>query len=182
MSDLIISWVSPILPGRSLVGIPLGLAEAELERGLARYSIDEEGLLYQFHESPVLKLSRYFDDVEGRSGYVFDLFQSDIISLNKAGTPALSVTLKDGNVFAIKVYDFSFPGESASFFVYKGLLPSGVGLGGKISELLPFTVLEFDRGNEWFITDEGFGLVEVSGWGVPLDERIDQIVTAICIL
>jgi hypothetical protein len=181
MNSFSISWFAAISPGVSLAGIPLGLSEAEFESELAMYAIDDKQTLYRFEGSPVLKMARSEGGV-GECGYIFDLFESDVISLNKRGIPALTIQLRHGEVFAIKIYDFSFPGEPANDFVYKGLLHSNIGLGSVVAELMPYTSLEFDRGEGWFVTDESFGLVEVSGWGVPLEEEPLQVITAICVL
>ena len=60
-------------------------------------------------------------------------------------------------MYAVKVYDFSFPGEPAHRFVYKGLLSGGIGLGSLVSDILPFTSLEFDEAEEWFYTGRDYG-------------------------
>ncbi|MFJ4248018.1 hypothetical protein [Pseudomonas sp. NPDC089741] len=181
MNSFFISWVATIFPGVSLAGIPLGLTEAELESGLATYTVDDNKTLYRFEEGPVLKLTKYAGGA-GESGYVFDLYEDSVINLNKVGVPALSIQIECDKVCAIKVYDFSFPGEAASAFVYKGELSSNIGLGSILAGLTPFTSLEFDRAEAWFVTDEHFGFIEISGWGVPLEEEPRQLITAICVI
>ncbi|EPN31185.1 hypothetical protein A244_38005, partial [Pseudomonas syringae pv. actinidiae ICMP 18807] len=52
-----------------------------------------------------------------------------------------------------------------------------IGLGSLVSELLPYTQLEFDEAEEWFYTDDKYGEVEVTGLGVPLEH-----ISAICIV
>lgn len=181
MNSFSISWAATIYPGVSLAGIPLGLTETELESRLAAYTVDDEKTLYRFEEGPVLKLTQYAYGT-GESGYVFDLYDNSIISLNKVGIPALSIQISCGKVCAIKVYDFSFPSEPASAFVYKGVLNSNIRLGSVVAGLTPFTSLEFDRAEAWFITDENFGVIEISGWGVPLEHEPQQLITAICVI
>lgn len=55
-------------------------------------------------------------------------------------------------------------------------------MGSLVSDLLPFTSLEFDSAEEWFYTDQDYGGLEVTGWGVPLEDHPDQIVTALCVI
>ncbi|MGF6171432.1 hypothetical protein M2426_005065 [Pseudomonas moraviensis] len=181
MSNVSISWVATILPGRSLAGVPLGLAAPDLETWLAMYAIDEAKTLYKFEEGPILRLTKC-DNRKGEVGYVFYLYDNSVINSNKFGIPALSIMLKCNKVFALKVYDFSFPGEAASAFVYQGSLTSNIRLGSNVAELKKITSLDFDKGEGWFITDEKFGLIEVSGWGVPLEEEPQQLITAICVI
>jgi len=50
------------------------------------------------------------------------------------GTPALSIVIRDGAVFALKAYSFSFPGERTQELMYKGVLPIGIGLGSLVSD------------------------------------------------
>lgn len=49
-------------------------------------------------------------------------------------------------MIALKVYDFSFSGDLASEFFYKGLLSGRIGLGSPLSDVLALTSLEFDEG------------------------------------
>ncbi|MCV4344085.1 hypothetical protein OH707_23265 [Pseudomonas capsici] len=149
---------------------------------LSGYLIDEKNALYQFNDSPVLRLKFYGLDENGNGGYSFALSDASIINELKKFTPALSVMIKCGRVYAIKVYDFSFSGDLAENFIYKGVLPAGIGLGSLVSELLPFTSLEFDSAEEWFYTDQSYGGLEVTGWGVPLEDHPDQVVTALCVI
>jgi len=181
MSNISISWVATILPGKSLAGVPLGLAAADLETWLAMYAVDQAKTLYKFEEGPILRLTKC-DNRKGEGGYVFYLYDNGVINSNKFGVPALSIMLKCNKVFTLKVYGFSFPGEAANAFVYRGSITSNVRLGSKVAELKIFTSLEFDKSEGWFITDEEFGLVEVSGWGVPLEEEPQQLITAVCVI
>lgn len=43
-----ISWYAPVVPAKSLAGIPLLISVAEFERGLGRYLVEEGKALYQF--------------------------------------------------------------------------------------------------------------------------------------
>jgi hypothetical protein len=61
-------------------------------------------------------------------------------------------------------------------------LPEGIGLGGLVSDLLSFTALEFDEAEEWFYTDEDYGGLEVTGWGVFLEDHPNQVITALCVI
>lgn len=170
------------MPSVSLAGIPLHVDADVLKCVLLGYLVDGSSSLYQFADSPVLRLKLYNLNENGDGGYSFVLSDASVINdLNKF-TPALSVMIKSSKVCAVKVYDFSFPGEQAQNLIYKGALPEGIGFGGRVSDLLPFATLEFDEAEEWFYTDEDYGGLEVTGWGVSLEDHPDQIITALCVI
>ncbi|MHC5192160.1 hypothetical protein ACYSUW_00165 [Pseudomonas frederiksbergensis] len=176
------SWVAPIVPSVSLAGIPLHVDADVLKCVLLGCLVDEGNSLYQFDGSPVLRLKFYSLDEGGNGGYSFALADVSVVNdLNKF-IPALSVVIKSGEVCAVKVYDFSFSGEQAQSLIYKGTLPEGIGLGGLVSDLLSFTALEFDEAEEWFYTDEDYGGLEVTGWGVFLEDHPNQVITALCVI
>lgn len=181
-NDFSISWMAPIVPSKSLAGIPLDVNAEVLERVLLKYLVDPASLLYKFESAPDLRLRTYGLDEHGNGGYSFSLFDDAIINNVLKGTPALSIVVREGRVYAVKVYDFSFSGELAQEFVYKGVLPAGIGLGGLVSDLLPFTPLEFDESEEWFYASQNYNGLEITGWGVSLEERPDQIITAVCVI
>lgn len=112
---------------------------------------DKNSLRYRFKGAPDLCLSGYGLDECGNGGYSFSIFDDEFVSELKKGVPALSVLIRSGRVYAVKVYDFSFPNEPGHRFVYKGLLSECIGLGSLVSDILPFTSLEFDEAEEWFI-------------------------------
>ncbi|SHN31789.1 hypothetical protein SAMN05216593_1392 [Pseudomonas asturiensis] len=177
-----ISWMAAILPSVSLAGIPLYVDADVLKCVLSGYLVDEKNSLYQFNDSPELRLKFHGLDENGNGGYSFVLSDASVINALKKFTPALSIMIKGGRVHAIKVYDFSFPGELAQNFIYKGVLPNGTGLGSLVSDLLPFTSLVFDSAEEWLYTDQNYGGLEVTGWGVPLEDHPDQVITALCVI
>ncbi|MER0044482.1 MULTISPECIES: hypothetical protein [unclassified Pseudomonas] len=177
-----IVWDASIIPGVSLAGIPLHASAVDLEAVLSKYLTDKNSSLYRFEGAPELCLSRYGLDDRGNGGYSFSIFDDEIVSELKKGVPALSVLIRSGRVYAVKVYDFSFPGEPAHRLVYKGLLSECIGLGSLVSDILPFTSLEFDEAEEWFYTGRDYGALEVTGWGVPLEEQPNQLITAICVI
>ncbi|WP_256583071.1 hypothetical protein [Pseudomonas sp. HMWF032] len=177
-----VTWDAQIIPGVSLAGIPLHASAADLEAVLSRYLVDKNSLRYRFEGAPDLRLSWYGLEECGSGGYSFSLFDDEIVSEFKKGVPALSVLISGGRVCAVKVYDFSFPDEPAHRFVYKGLLSGSIGLGSLVSDILPFTGLEFDEAEEWFYTGRDYGVLEVTGWGVPLKEEPNQLITAICVI
>jgi len=177
-----VSWAAPIVPSISLAGIPLGVNAEVLGRVLLKNLVDVASQLYKFENAPILRLRTHGLDDFGNGGYSFSLFDDAVINNLLKGTPALSIMLREGKVYAIKVYDFSFSGEFSRELIYKGVLPARIGLGSLVSDLLPFTSLEFDSTEEWFNTDEDYGGLEVTGWGVPLEDHPDQIITALCVI
>lgn len=182
LENFSVTWDAPIVPGVSLAGIPLHASAIDLEAVFSRYLIDKSSLLYRFEGAPGLCLSWYGLDECGNGGYSFSIFDDEIVSEFRKGVPALSVLIRNGKVYAVKVYDFSFPGEPEHRFVYKGLLSGGIGLGSLVSDILPFTSLEFDEAEEWFNTGRDYGALEVTGWGGALEEQPNQLITAICVI
>ncbi|QJI32815.1 hypothetical protein HKK55_26395 [Pseudomonas sp. ADAK18] len=160
----------------------MGVNAEVLGRVLLKYLVDAASQLYKFESAPSLRLRTHGLDEFGNGGYSFSLFDDAVINDLLKGTPALSIMIREGKVYAIKVYDFSFSGEFAQEFVYKGVLPAGIGLGSLVSDLLPFTSLEFDSAEEWFYTDQDYVGLEVTGWGVSLEDHPDQIITALCVI
>ncbi|WP_306092908.1 hypothetical protein [Pseudomonas sp. SCB32] len=146
-NSLAISWCAPIVPSASLAGVPLNIEVDLLECLLLRYLVDRDGRVYRFDQGPDLRLVCGFDE-HGNGGYSFSIANDEIVHELKRGMPALSILVRDRRVFAIKVYDFSFPGELAEGFIYKGFLPGAIGLGSLVSDLLSFTTLEFDEAEE----------------------------------
>ncbi|WEI09018.1 hypothetical protein PYR73_11735 [Acinetobacter soli] len=57
--NIIISWCAPIIPSNSIAGIPIGLAYEKLKTILSKYIVDEQNELYQFFNSPILKLEEF---------------------------------------------------------------------------------------------------------------------------
>ncbi|ROM33825.1 hypothetical protein BK648_23930 [Pseudomonas poae] len=149
---------------------------------LLSYLVDENSQIYKFENAPNLLLRTHSLDVYGNGGYSFSLFDDAVINDLLKGTPALSIMIREGKVDAVKIYDFSFPGELSQEFVYKGVLPADIGLGSLVSDLLPFTTLDFDSAEEWFYTDQDYGGLEVTGWGTPLEDHPDQVITALCVI
>jgi hypothetical protein len=175
-------WNASIIPGVSLAGIPLHTSAVDLDAVLSRYLTDKNFLRYRFEGAPDLCLSGYGLDECGNGGYSFSMADNEIVSELKKGVPALSILIRSGRVYAVKVYDFSFPGEPAHRFVYKGLLSECIGLGSLVSDILPLTSLEFDEAEEWFYTSCDYGALEITGWGVSLEEQPNQLITAICVI
>lgn len=180
--DMCVAWDAPIVPGFSLAGIPLHMDAADLETELSRYLVEGRRLRYRFEGAPDLHLSNFGLDEHGNGGYSFSIFESEVVGELRWGTPALSILVESGKVYAIKAYDFSFPGEPAHGLVYKGRLSGNIGLGSPLSEVLSLTSLEFDDAEEWFYTSCDYGVLEVSGWGCSLDDEPNQLITAICVI
>ncbi|MDH0650326.1 hypothetical protein N5D48_26095 [Pseudomonas sp. GD03858] len=179
--EFLIDWYAPITPGLSLAGIPLGIDLATLETVLANYLLEKNGSLYRFIGSPDLQMHRHGFDQCGDCGFSFSVFDDAVINDLLKGIPALSLSIRDGRLYAVKVYSFSFPGDPAEKLIYRGCLPGGITLGNPVSDILPLTCLEFDEAEEWFYTDTNYGVVEITGWGVPISDESRQIITAICV-
>lgn len=187
-----ISWTAPIVPSRSLAGIRLNTRVEELESCLRKYLVNQKKALYQFEGSPILHLSRDFDD-RGSGGYGFEIDPAltnwqlyfDRPEHMGVNLSALAINVHESLVQSIKIWQFEHlkPGDRP-LNSYQGKLPGGVGLGDRVRDLLPFTSLEFDSGEQWFYTDDKYGSLEIIGCGadVDLDQNPDQTISAICLI
>ncbi|WP_423172814.1 MULTISPECIES: hypothetical protein [unclassified Stenotrophomonas maltophilia group] len=95
---------------------------------------------------------------------------------------ALSITIGDWGVRAIKVYALGMPWDVVARKSYRGLAAGSVGIGSLVSDFLGFTELHFDEAEEWFCSGGQYAALEISGWGVPLEDEPEQVVTAICVV
>lgn len=164
-----------------MAGIPLGMGGEHFGQVLSEYLVDAQRGLYRFAEGPEL-VARGGIDEAGNGGYAFSLADQRLVDELKSMIPALSVGVRDGVVWVIKVYDFSFKGDQAEPLIYQGKLPGGLGLGDKISRVADFCALEFDDAEEWFYASWDEGLAELSGWGGTLLDQPDQLITAIAVV
>lgn len=186
-----ISWSAGIVPSKELAGIPIGTSLGDFERSLSEYLVDAERRLYKFDGGPLLVMEKWFDP-DGNGGLSFSVYDRDLTnwkfffpSPDHAGADprALNVIVKAGKVFAVKVWMFEKYEEGGRpLNSYKGKLPGGIGLGDKVSDILPYAELEFDDVEEWFYTDSEYGGLEVSGHGVELEEDPEQIIMALTVI
>lgn len=179
--DPLFSWRAPVVPGVSMAGIPLGMSGERFQHVLAGYRVGAHSGRYRFAEGPEL-VARGGIDEAGNGGYAFSLADKECVDELMSMTPALSVGVRDGTVWVIKAYDFSFKGDAAEPLIYQGKLPGGLGLGDKLSNASAFCALEFDDAEDWFCAQWGEGRVELSGWAGTLLDQPDQLITAIAVL
>lgn len=108
--NIIISWCALIIPSNSIAGIPVGLAYEKLKTILSKYIVDEQNELYQFVNSPILKLEEFFIDDDGDGYYHFIV--SDVSLTNRDNlfelqdsfySRALHIGIRCHKVFFIKV-------------------------------------------------------------------------------
>lgn len=95
---------------------------------------------------------------------------------------ALFITIGGGGGRAIKVYALGMPWDVVARKSYRGLAVGSIGIGSLVSDFLGFTELHFDEAEEWFCSGGEYGALEISGWGVPLEDEPEQVVTAICVV
>jgi len=186
-----IAWDAPVIPSKELAGIPLGIAIEEFECVLSQYLIDAEKCLYQFDGAPVLVLEKGFDS-NGDGGYGFSVYNKKLTNWrlyfstpDHAGADprALNVIVRSWKVYAVKAWMFENLKEgSRPVNSYRGKLCGGIGLGDLVRDLLAYTELEFDNAEEWFYTDKNFGGLEVSGYGVDLNDEPDQMIMALTVI
>ncbi|MGE8283308.1 MAG: hypothetical protein ACN6PX_05510 [Stenotrophomonas lactitubi] len=173
-----IEWDAPIAPGVSMAAIPLHASFSDLDAVLATHLIDADAQLYRFEGGPDLRLERYGPDEHGNGGFLFSLPGDDLAG----DMAALSITIEGWVVRALKVYALGLPPDIVAGKSYRGLAGGKVGLGSLVSDFLGFTELHFDEAEEWFCSGDDYGVLEISGWGVPLEDEPGQVVTAICVV
>ncbi|WP_080352995.1 hypothetical protein [Stenotrophomonas maltophilia] len=173
-----IEWDAPILPGVSMAAIPLHAACDDLDAVIAAYLIDADARLYRFERGPDLRLERYGPDEHGNGRLLFSLPGGDLA----CDMAALSIAIGGGVVRALKAYALGMPWDVVARKSYRGLAVGSIGLGRRVSDFLGFTELHFGEAEEWFCGAGDHGVLEVSGWGVPLEDEPEQIVTAICVV
>lgn len=192
MMNYSISWTAPIIPNKSLAGIPLGLEKDAFDQKIQEYISLDNKKHYKFDQSPELELSiielgnQDFD-------YLFKISDLDLINWkiffnNKDSvgidSRALCVAVREGKVSFIKVWQFYLHKEGDEIYhSYSGKLPGNIGLGSHVKDLLQFTTLDFNSSEEWFVLGEKYEGVEVTGLGIDLDleEDLDQLISAICV-
>ncbi|MCF3481046.1 hypothetical protein GUV60_13525 [Stenotrophomonas maltophilia] len=173
-----IDWDAPIVPGVSMAAIPLHASYGDLDAAIAAFLIDADAQLYRFKDGPDLRLERYGPDEHGNGGLLFSLPGGD----PTGDMAALSITIGDWGVRAIKVYALGMPWDVVARKSYRGLAAGSVGIGSLVSDFLGFTELHFDEAEEWFCSGGQYAALEISGWGVPLEDEPEQVVTAICVV
>ena len=175
--DFSVLWDAPVVPGVSLAGIPLLASYSDVEMAISTYLVDAELMLYRFSRGPELRLQSRVLDGHGNGGWLFALPHDD----GSGRTAALSISIRCWTVRSIKVYALGLPGDVIQSHSYRGATAESIGLGDLVSSFLGFTRLDFDEAEEWFYTDDAYGSLEISGWGVPLEDEPEQIVTAMCV-
>jgi hypothetical protein len=186
-----ISWRAPVVPAKSLAGIPLAISVAEFEKVLGFYLVDENKAIYQFEDSPVLSMAKGIDS-DGNGGYGFSVFDRDLTNWRLffntpehagADPRALYVIVRSWKIYAVKAWLFEKYGEGGGpVNSYKGKLACGIGLGDVLSDLLAYSNLEFDAEEEWYVASDGYSGLEVSGYGVSLEESPRQVIMALAVL
>ncbi len=188
-----IDWTLPIIPSKSIAGIKLGETLDAVKVAISQYVVDKHKSLYRFENSPVLLLKKQnWENPENQSGYTFFVYDVEITnwrihfnSSEHVGVEkrALSIMFKNDIVCAVKVWNFECVGDSDKpKYAYKGKLPEGVGLNDSISELLNYTKLDFDSTEEWFYPNESYGGLEITGYGLSLEDMPEQKIMALAVI
>lgn len=187
--NIIISWCAPIIPSNSIAGIPIGLAHEKLKTILSKYIVDEQNELYQFVNSPILKLEEFFIDDEGDGYYHFIV--SDVSLTNRDNlfelqdsfySRALHIGIRCHKVFFIKVWAFEVLNNGKSIYSYQGRTKENLGLYSQVIDFKKYSELEFDEAEEWFYTDTKYGGLEITGYGQSLEDFPQQKVMAIAVI
>ncbi|WP_151840863.1 hypothetical protein [Acinetobacter soli] len=187
--NIIISWCAPIIPSNSIAGIPVGLAYEKLKTILSKYIVDEQNELYQFVNSPILKLEEFFIDDDGDGYYHFIV--SDVSLTNRDNlfelqdsfySRALHIGIRCHKVFFIKVWAFEVLNNDKSIYSYQGRTKENLGLYRQVNDFKEYSELEFDEAEEWFYTDTKYGGLEITGYGQSLEDISQQKVMTIAVI
>ncbi|MCW1246066.1 hypothetical protein OC610_16755 [Pseudomonas sp. SAICEU22] len=194
MSEVIgfeISWDAPVEPSKSLAGVPLAASVGELEKIFDFYLVDTDKALYQFKGSPVLSMAKDID-ANGDGGYGFSVFDRQLTNWNLffdspehggADPRALYIIVRSWKVFAVKAWMFEKYLEGGGpVHSYRGKLSCGIGLGDALIDLLSHAQLEFDEEEGWYVAEGSYDGLEVTGYGVSLDDESDQAIMALAVL
>ncbi|WP_155635902.1 hypothetical protein [Burkholderia stagnalis] len=146
-----IDWEAPIEPGRTMLGLPLGLS-----RDAIRKLIGCDGVTLQrtvkFHNSPRLLI-----DCRKPGVIFFRAADMEDVVYDWQNVLARLVFKKDALESIMVESDVGGAG-----YEYKGRILNRVGLGAKVADLLEFGPLEYDDADEVFYSD-GLGRLEVAG-------------------
>lgn len=162
-------WAAPIEPGRSMLGLTLGMSIESVKEALERCVIDNEHTI-AFRNSPKI---------------LADHCKEGLILLRAANIK--DVVYQWQNVLCRLVFS---QGHLSCIIVkaivddrechYKGKMFGKFGLGSKIADLLEYGTLEYDDAEEVFYPDESLAGMEIGGMGAcDLSTRPDQAATSI---
>lgn len=185
-----ISWKSPIIPSKSLAGIPIGIENGLFQHVLEQYLVDSENKIYEFNYSPALILDEYILDDNGNGYYHFVLNDP---KLTGRGNPTqlrdsfysrvLNIGVVNNHIAAIKTWAFEVlvKDDQKSIHSYMGKTKEGLGLYSPLIDFLNYSELVFDEGESFFYTDGAYGNLEITGYGQTLEDYPDQVVMAIAV-
>ncbi|MDK2126887.1 hypothetical protein [Parachitinimonas caeni] len=170
-SDL--DWAAPIVPGKAMMGLHLGMGQDEVWSLLEQNKVSGKDINEQFQveftNSPLLLV----EVVNG--GFLL----RDVNSRNPN-------TSEFDEVFAIGFEDRLLTHLVASLTYgaklcsYKGKVWGDIGLGSPVVSILKHCQIEFDSGDELFYpVGKNYSGFSIGGTSSPLEDDPDQVVTYI---
>ena len=184
------SWKSPIIPSKSLAGIPIGIENGLFQNILKQYLVDSENKIYEFKYSPALILDEYTLDDNGNGCYHFVLNDPKLTGRKNLSqlrdlfySRVLNILVVNNHIAAIKTWAFEVldQDDQKSAHSYMGKTKEGLGLYSPLIDFLNYSILEFEEGESFFYSDDAYGNLEITGYGQTLEDYPDQVVMAIAV-
>ena len=168
-----LDWAAPIVPGRSMMGLNLGMTFLEVERMLFDNNLPDQAGYIQFENSPVLK-------VDSTEKGMIVLRAKDVRVVNYSWQDDVSRLIFEDDQLSDIVISALLGEESMQ---YKGLIFNKAGLGSLVSDLFTYGSWGYDSGEELFYPlNEPEGILIGGSSACDLSEDPQQIISFIRVL
>ena len=166
-----LDWEAAIVPGKSLMGLSLGMSQSDVMASLLAHSFDPSNpTLIKFENSPELLVD------SAKDGVVI-LRAAELKDINYAWQNKVASFIFDDSKLVSMIVTSVWGGEEIQ---YQGKLFGGVGLNSLVSDLLNFCELEYDSADECFYpSSEIAGLIVAGSGSCELSIDPKQIVSFI---
>lgn len=162
-----IDWAAQIIPGSSMMGLEIGIAQGDVIQALSRHAVGAD--VVRFKNSPELL-------IDSSEENVIYLRASEIRHVNYSWQNEVSrLVFRTGKLSSITV-ETPIGEESLA---YRDVLFGRVGLGSPVSNLLEFCDLEYDSAEEWFYPIGNTSGLVVAGRACDLSVDPNQAITFI---
>ncbi|MFZ6876253.1 hypothetical protein ACO0LF_29670 [Undibacterium sp. Di27W] len=173
MSKFELDWAAPIIPGKSMLGLYLGMTYVDVLDILRSYEVvdDKNGscFLIKIKNAPTLLVDQVNDGIILR-----DAFSK--MSNSTTFDKLFVIGFRDGvltHLMTSLIY-------GASLDYYNGVIWGEIGFGSRIADIGKFCEIEFDPGDELFYSvDKNFSGFSIGGSSSSLDEDPEQRVSYI---
>ena len=168
-----LDWAAPIVSGRSMMGLNIGMTFLEVERMLFDRNLPDQSGYIQFKNSPVLKV-----DLTNKGAIV--LRAKDVAIVNYSWHDEVSILCFEDDRLSTIMVSTLLGDESMQ---YKGLIFNKAGLGSLVSDLFTYGSWGYDSAEEFFYpVNEPEGILIGGSSACDLPEDPQQIITFIRVL